>query len=562
MMDILAPVASLIFHKWVLAMVLLGALIFVHEMGHFLLAKLFGVGVERFSFGFGPRIAGVEIGGTDYRLSWVPLGGYVKMKGDDPFEEDIAPTPDSFLAKPVWQRLLIMLAGPGFNLLLPILLFGGLYAWGIPQLSTLVGMMPQDSAAAQAGIQVGDRIVAVNGEPVKYYKDVSTRIRELPPGAVVDLRIERNGRTLDIDVPLKTLVPSGSPDAEPVNYLDFLPRSSRPYIEAERLPSAQGGETLRRGDRIVSINGHEVAWWYEVERLLREIRPAPIEVVVRRGDERHRAILEASSQPWVLPDASPTDAQTLVQAWEGHAGAPYGLLPPELFIETVYEGRPAKAAGIRPWDVIIAINSVPVWNWLDVKRLIETPADEVKRIVLLRGTQLVRIDVKPDIEYGQDLLGQPREEGRIGIGPPAVSEPDQIVMKLPPWQALKEGASETASVIGILGKILSRMVMGEIPLSKSIGGPISIVSAAAAAAERSMYDYFQIMALISVSLGIMNLLPIPLLDGGHILFLLFELIRGRPVSLRFREISYQVGLLLLLILVVFATVNDITQPLP
>lgn len=310
----------------VAAIGLLGVLIVIHEFGHFLFAKLFGVGVERFSVGFGPKIFSLIFRGTEYRLAWFPLGGYVRMVGDDPFEEPTAePRGDSLMQKAAWKRLLIAFAGPLFNLLLPIALFSGLYLAGAPEPTTLVGIVADDSAAARAGIREGDKILAVNGHPITYFSELSDQLTQAEAGATVPVTVQRGQERIQLPVPLKVDTVYNE-WGEPIqrNVLGVSPTAARPIIGVDNAPSSPAFVAgLRSGDRIVKVNGQPVSWQFELRALLQAPGLETLELEVLRGKEPLRFTLSRRLDPIPVDGAaaSPLPMETLALQ---QPGAPWG----------------------------------------------------------------------------------------------------------------------------------------------------------------------------------------------------------------------------------------------
>ncbi len=344
--------------------IVLGILVFAHELGHFLAAKILGVRVERFSLGFPPKLIGKKLGETEYLISWIPLGGYVKMFGENPSEEEeISPEEQrySFTHKPPWTRFLIVFAGPFFNFLFAIAVFCLIFSIeGLPHLSPYIGEVNKDMPAVKAGIMAEDKILAVNGKPVMYWEDVSKGIKA-GKGKTVEITLERKGRTITVNVKPKLV----------------------------SVPNVFGEETQ-----------------------------APQIGIVARGD-------------MVIESINPAKALY------------YGL--------------------IRTWDVTKL-------TWLTVVKLAER----------------------------------------------------------------------------------------KIPL-KTVGGPIFIAQIAGQQAKAGILNLVIMMAVLSVNLGIINLFPIPILDGGHLLFFVMEMIFRKPLSLRTREIAQQAGIVLLILFMVIVFYNDLDR---
>jgi regulator of sigma E protease len=444
------------------AVIALGVLIFIHELGHFLVAKRLGVGVLKFSLGFGKRLTGFRLGGTEYLLSAIPLGGYVKMVGEDPREVRVAPDgtavdaegrpldlAESFAHKPVWARALIILAGPGANFLLAVAIFWFLFAVvGRPLPEPVIGPPAPDSPAAAAGLRAGDRIRAMDGDPVRSWEEVFSRLQQ-GRGAPIALTLERGGETRTVRVtPLPKTV---------VNHV----LTSQVGRVAPGFPAEAAG--LARGDRIVAIDGEPVETWPDMARLIHASPGRAVTLTVQRGEER--------LQVTVTPRAS---------------------RPPDN-----PEGREIGLIGIEP-------------------------INEFKRKELQVWT--------------------------VGIDP--------AVERLNPLAALAEGVRRTVDVSVTILWFLGKLLQGALPRD-TIGGPLTIVVLAGEQAQQGFVSLATFTAAISINLAILNLLPIPILDGGHLLFAAIEAIRGEPVSVRRREMAQKVGLVLLVAIMVFALYNDI-----
>ncbi|HTX54074.1 MAG TPA: RIP metalloprotease RseP [Candidatus Baltobacteraceae bacterium] len=433
------------------AVVVLGVLIFVHELGHFLVAKRSGVGVLKFSLGFGPKLVGVKRGETEYLLSAVPLGGYVKMIGEDPGDEsaEAADPERSFSKKSVGVRSLIILAGPVSNLLLPVVIFWGIFTFvGQPYFVPVIGSPEAGSAAASAGLTAGDRIQTVNGQPIQRWDELEAKLLD-SHGQALTLAIERNGQKLDVSV-------------EP------------------------------RAVKSRDVFGQEIESW--------DIGLHP---------------LISSKIGQVLP------------------------------------GQPAQQAGLKAGDRVLAISGQPVTEWDQMAKVIHASPGKPIQITIDRQGQQMTVEVTPKPSKQSGPTGE-TEVGLIGIGP----APESDYRRLDPVSALGAGVRKTADLSALVVTGFVKLVQAKIS-PKTIGGPILIAQMAGEVAQRGLVDLLSFTALLSINLAILNLLPIPILDGGHLLFSCIEWLRGRPVSLRKREIAQQVGMVLLAALMVFAFYNDI-----
>ncbi len=433
------------------AVVVLGVLIFVHELGHFLFAKRARVGVLKFSLGFGPKLLGYKRGETEYLISAVPLGGYVKMIGEDPTDDSPeAEDPErSFSRKPVGTRALIILAGPLSNLLLPVLIFWGIYTFiGQPYFRPVIGSPDAGSPAAVAGLSAGDRIESVNGTGIQRWDELEAALRD-SRGQALKLAVNRNGQALDVSVE---------------------PRA---------------------------VKGRDVF-----------------------GEQ--------------------------TEAWD------VGLHPLiSTKIGQVLSGQPAQQAGLKVGDAVLAIDGQPVTEWDQMAKAIHASPGRPLHLAIDRSGERLTVTVTPKGTKQAGPNGEP-EIGLIGIGP----MPESQYRRLNPIAAFSAGVSKTADLAVLVVTGFVKLVEAKIS-PKTIGGPILIAQMAGEVAQRGLVDLLSFTALLSINLAILNLLPIPILDGGHLLFSAIEWLRGKPVSLRKREIAQQVGMVLLAALMVFAFYNDI-----
>jgi len=473
----------------------LGVMILVHEWGHFIAARIFGVRVDVFSIGFGPRLFGWKSGPTDYRVSALPLGGYVRMAGQDPSEIDSARStsiartekdkpelyvgaeavgvseitlktaeargaeqllrsgtgaPDELMSKPRWQRAIISFAGPLVNLVFPILLLTVYFvAIGIPYPSyqdkpVQVTTVPENSPAAMAGLHSGDKVVVLEGEQNPNWEQAEKVLNKLSPNSQLSMEVEQAGvrRSLNVPVEQKDL-------EQPERLLSFVP--IRPVLEdvAPGLPAQRAG--LKENDLIAAVDGQKIQWWGEFTERVRGSNGKPVALDVdRNGQALHLT---------VTPQAATNDRG-----------------------ETIYQ---------------------------------------------------IGVQVHEDTAYKRVAFGEgARYAGLVTV----------------------EKIRETA---GIVGKLFS----GRVSL-KQLQGPVGISRAAGQAARKGPLAIISLMVLISVNLGILNLLPIPILDGGHILLLGIEGLLRRDMSLAFKERFVQVGLVFLLVVFAIVMYNDVVRLLP
>ena len=438
--------------------VVIGILILVHELGHFFVARWTGVGVERFSIGFGPPLLRWQGRETEYVLAAIPMGGYVKMVGEEnPLEGGGGPTVDAtkaFALKPLWARFLIVFAGPAMNLVLAAVIFAVVLATlGRAVWPAMVGKVVDASPAATAGLRTGDVIVAAGGQPITYWEDLDRAVTA-SNGRPLELRVRRDGA----EVPL-TVTPRLRTVPDPV---------------------------------------------------FREPR----------------------------------------EVWDLGAGPQ--LLP---VITSIGPGSPAERAGLKSGDVVVAVAGQPLYTHDDLLEAIRTRPGQSFEITVERDGKPLALTVTPDPVKERTPTGEEVVVGKIqaGLAPKAVKfEPYS------PLTALWQGTVKTWDMTVLTAKGLWKLVTRQIDLS-NIGGPIQIATETTRQANEGLVSVAVFVAVISVNLAVLNLLPIPMLDGGHLLFFLIEAILGRPLSLRKREMAQQVGFVLLMMIMVFALYNDLTR---
>ena len=543
---------------------LLGGLIFVHELGHFIAAKLLGVKVLRFSIGFGPRLFGFTRGETEYRVAVLPLGGYVKMAGDDPSEELTAEDRGrGFLEQQPWRRFVIAAAGPVMNLVFPAFVY---FALGLAQNGQLVpgsrvGALSPGSPAAEAGLQSGDRIVSVTapgGTPrsVQYFND----LRELVsphPGEPLQFEVERDGRRL----PPITITPARERESNLIEttfrgVIGVTPAYS-PAVVAPVSPGSAG--PLQPFDLVVSVAGQKVAHAGELRRALAAAGCAPVDLeVVREEAARLPGAALSSYRPLSL-QAVPTCRGD---------GPSFALADPGVstYVAAVTPGSPADQAGLRRGDAILAVNGHPVRSFRDINaRSSDFKAGEQVKLTLAGGRQVVLVPTeKSELD---EMTREPQKRLVLGFFPeqralvePAALLVERVPLHIGPLDAAREAVENLNEVVRLTVLSIARIVTGDISF-KTVGGPIMLFSIAAQAAEEGLQSFLFKMALISVNLGLMNLLPIPVLDGGHLAACLVESVTRRPLSIRAREIANLVGIVLLVMLMIVVFKNDLARVL-
>ena len=444
--------------------VLLGVIIGIHELGHFLAARKFNVHVIRFKIGFGKTLVSrFDKRGTEFSIGLLPLGGYVQMLGEDNPIQGKDSDPDNYseeISYPqasLGARAIITAAGPIANFVLAVIAYFLIFMIGVKDLVPIVGAVNDDSLAMQAGIEVGDRIVSIDNKEVVSLKDLNT---------LLALRIGETGSIL-------------------VNYKK--PNSDLQYSE--------------------SVN---------IENWL--------------SSELDQSIISSFG---ILP-----------------------FIPP--IVSSVQVGSPADKSGIESGDQIIRVGDNVIRTWYElVEEISSIPDKETSLTIKRNGTSF---SVPASIGSVQDELGI--KIGRIGITRISSNEeiPDEflVITKKGPIESFALGIKETYNFTVLILDSIGKMITGSIS-AENIGGPIQIAVLSGTAAKAGLVSFISMIALLSINLGLVNLLPIPILDGGQLVLIAAEKIKGSPLSPGFVEFAYRIGLLLVIGLMVFAVVNDITR---
>lgn len=425
-------------------LVLVGFLIWFHELGHFLLAKLFGVRVEVFSIGFGPALISKRVGETLYQVALVPLGGFVKLYG----EEERLNDPRAFSSKPNWQKILIALGGPAFNIVLTVLLLTLVFWVGVevPKYAkgpAVVGYVEENSWASRVGIRPGDRVIRIGDMEVSRWEELNRAVIKSALDKRVKIVVEREGKVLSLEAP-------------------------PPKLET-------GQEELG-------------------------ISP-PMEPVVGTVIDR-------------IPNAGPS---------------------------------PAKQVGIKPGDRILEINGVPIKSWYEAVSLIRKSGAKPVKLKIMRGDLVLEKEVVPVVE---PTKGFPV----LGIAPKV----ETVRESYPVGEAFLLALRRTKELFLMTFEVLGGLITGAVSI-KTLGGPIAIAQFAGQAAQSGVIPYLSSMAFISLQLGIFNLLPLPVLDGGLILLFLLESLRRKPLPDKFKEYWQKVGFALIVSLMVFVVINDLLR---
>ena len=431
----------------------LGAMVVIHEFGHFIVAKFFGIRVDVFSVGFGKRLWGVKKGDTDYRVSLVPLGGYVKMAGEN-LDEQRTGAPYEFMSKPKWQRLCVAIAGPAMNILT---------ALAIPA------------------------VMAMIHHEVPAYLDKPAVVRAVEPNSSAE----------------------------------------------------QAG--LKPGDLIAKIDGRTDPNWRDLEDTIAVNPDQDLPVTIKRDGEIKQITLHVASRAF--------DQEKI-----GYAGLKAN--DERITVRDVKPGEPADVAGLKPGDNIIEVNGNRIeqseYGGIEIIRIIRSSVDKPLTLKVRRGDQILDIQATPRIDSGELRLGFTQ----------TITGREMVNQRLSPLAAIRYSVDENIRIIQLTKTALAQVFVGKRSARDTLTGPVGIAQIVGQAAQEGSAQVIRLTALLSLNLGIFNLLPIPVLDGGLIFMLLLESFLGffgLPLSLRVKERMMQVGLVMLMLLMGFVIFNDVSK---
>jgi regulator of sigma E protease len=548
---------------------LVSSLIFIHESGHFAFAKIFGVKVLTFSIGFGPKVLRIRGKETEYCVALLPFGGFVKMLEESKRSEPILPEDRhrTFEAQALWKRVVIVLAGPAMNLLFPIALYTSVFLEVEQFLPPTVGQVVPGKPA-DGKLYPGDRILRVDGDEVTSFPEVQQVIAR-KAGKPVTLGVERDGKSLDV-----TLTPRDEAETRELDIVEHIgrvgiaPRFPAAVIGVAQPESPAAQAKLQTFDQITAVNGRRVERFVEFIALLAENRGdqvvvsylRPVYVPQAMGGLAELAVLEPGlAQLTPTPRAPGSTPPADAQARAADVLARTGIESADMYVAYVPEASSEWRAGLRPRDRITTLDGSPQKLWSALEDVLVAGADKRHELTWTRDGTAMRGFFQLRKEQWDDEFGQHFERYVFRSDDWMPNAPDRLVPNPHPFTyAVRRGIEETRSVIKFISVGMIRLAQGRVSLS-SVSGPITLYDIAGQAGAKGPEYFVWAMALISVNLGIINLLPIPVLDGGHLLFFLFEAARRKPLPLRIREVASLAGMVVLMLLMLVAFKNDVER---
>lgn len=539
--------------------ILLGILIFVHELGHFLVARYCNVRVEVFSLGFGKKLLSFKHGDTVYCLSLIPLGGYVKMFGEQG-SDSIKTEEDkkvSYSHKTPWQRIAIVLAGPLMNLFFAIFVFAFVAQSGEKTRSAIVADVEVGSAAAQMGLKAGDRIVEANFQPIQSYEEFQKKLNEFKGSSMDVLIKEENGLNKRVHLSISAvdnpnLFSTESKIGQVAGLLPFAKSAAVTVIYES--PAYKAG--FRNGDEIVEINSDKIQRFSQLSKYFVDSNKEQVVKVIRSVENKDTSEVVKTDVTITVAAQKESKKIKTVKSLEA-----FGFDNPELYIDQVMKGSPAERAELQKFDKIVSINSIKITKWEHVAETVKSyDGKEALTFVVIRdGTEVVK-KITPEVTEINTAFGGIDKRFAVGITSfTTFAEPEYTIVKSASiFHALAKGVARSYDVSVMTIMSFVKLFQGHVSV-KNVGGMVSIGKAAKDSFETGAQAFLMTMGILSISLFILNLLPIPVLDGGHLVFYTIELIKGSPLSLRKMEIAQQVGLVLLLGLMILAQYNDIVK---
>ena len=583
------------------AVLMFALLVLVHEAGHFLTAKALGVKCEVFSIGFGPRLLSYQWGETRYQLAAIPLGGYVKITGQEAGDEVEENETNLFHNKPLWIRIAVVAAGPLASILFPILIYFAVFLTITEDIGSRVGEVLPGSAAAEAGLKSGDLIKQIDGEPIYRWTEILTDVGSRPE-TPVNVVVDRMGQTLSLTLTPKKIVEHDEVGNAKERAVIGITNVLLQPVVGPRPQSPADKAGVKLGERITTLNGQPIKYMYELNAQLEEIalsgRPFKVSLAAvpsAKDDEQNGEEAPASARE-----------VTIVPEQRGETWF-VGLEPASSFIGMVEENSPAQKAGLLVGDRLVAINGEGPATWsslvsrlrsepeakldLQVERLAEVekeipapaptptlepadaattaqadavpaPAPVPTQTVRVKEPVLTTVSVTQQKEEVMGQFNQKVTQYSFGAKPAValgqMAEFEYVDIKNIFGNAVQSAWREFAKVSLFIISVLVGLFQGNVPFD-TLGGPIMIFDVAGTAAQQGLGTYLFVMAMISINLGLLNLLPIPVLDGGHLVFFAIEGLIRRPLNQRLKERVTMAGFALLMTFMAVVILNDLRR---
>jgi regulator of sigma E protease len=538
--------------------ILVGVLVFVHELGHFVWAKFFGVKILKFSLGLGPRVLGFRLGETEYVLAALPLGGYVRMLGDNPLDEVRAEEAHRALQnQSVFKRIVIVVAGPLMNLAFPIVLYFVVFLGDISVTPATIGtVLP--GWPAEGKLLEGDQVVAIDGDKIlSFYELVKTVDRHA--GRPLRFSVQRGDRRIDQTiVPVRSRLELPLDRSKEIGRIGVSPQHPIAVVGVTSPSSPAALAGLETFDLVIAAGGVPVRRWIDLDKLLARNQGTLVPITYLRPATLHDALGGLVE----LDLYEPRVTVLTPDPGSGSGATRAGIELADLYVSQVTANSPEHRLGLLPGDRLLTLDGRPIRLWTSFTADLEKQRGIAHTLTWRRAEQ--ELSGRLSLEHQRGVTDEGQVYDRYAVAArnwvptvldPPISNPHLITY------AIGEAFRATAEVVELTAISVVRLFQGRLTV-KSIGGPLTMFEAAGTAARAGALNYLTLMAFISVNLGLINLAPIPLLDGGHLMFFVAEAALRRRISLRVREYAYFVGLALLVMIMVLAFSNDIERQWP
>ena len=514
-----------------------------HEFGHFIIAKAFGIRVDVFSIGFGTKIFKKKWKGTEYCLSLFPLGGYVKIYGQDPSEQVATTDQRAFSNKPLWQRVSVVSAGPTFNFIFAIfVLFIMATVTGFHKVAPQVARVLENTPAAHSGFQASDDILSINNQTVSNWDQIEKSFSR-SVGSDIDVLVRRGSQELVLHAPV-------------VERTSFVPQLNKIYTKAgiaglentyflpilgvDRPDSHFAMSGLKHGDLVLEVNAQKIETWDQLKELLLTTELDKLNLKILREEKELEVVFSL-----------PADFKS--QSREAKARY-LGLNETSLYIAEVMADKPAQKGGVQTGDYIVSVNNQPVWNHGEFTYYLNAAmeSDGKFQLGIRRQGEFKTIEMVAAPNGGKWQIGVSIAQYRIQA---------QHLFKWKAasfFEAVSHSFAQTWQWIVLTLETIGGLFTGAVSTS-NLGGPIAIGDLAGKSFQSGIASFLYFMAIMSVNLGILNFFPLPVLDGGHLLLFSIEAIRRKPLTEKAVQFVNIIGLVVLGLLVVFVFYNDFSR---
>ena len=569
--------------------ILLAVLIIVHEFGHFIVAKFMGVKILTFSIGFGPKLFAIKKGDTEYRISMIPLGGYIRMYGDQ--LDDHIPLKKykfSFLHQPIWKKSLIAFAGPLFNFILAIVLFFFIFVGSKKNLHSVVGTVIENQPAAKAGLRYADKVISINNILIEDFNDLVKVISKNPDKSlnmVIERKENDNLKTFKKKIISTSVYKNYLNKDEKIGHIGIMSAIQKAVISVPLLNSNAANAGLKTFDQIMKINGNNIKsnndiWPYFENNfvelkidLIRNIKKnqknivQKLKVKLLHNDKNSRILKIENLKCFSITNDDINNlilqkkinkTKLVMKYAQNNINNFYGLRFVGGTISEIINSSPAHRMGLKRGDQIIALNGEKVKTSVRINKILSNSQNDIHVMgVLGQNKASIYAFRIPKINKDKFMFGIYSKAFGIKLKMSYVHGVMKDV-QVGVLKAIYRSFNETYEVINVILKSLWMLVSGNVSPSQ-LGGPIAVFSVAGQAAKQGIGIYGFIMAIISINLGLLNLLPVPILDGGHLFMFGIEAIKGKPLSIKSKQFASRIGLLFLLIFMVWAIFNDISR---